>query len=81
MAGAAGGSKCEESSATAENGEDTYVRCPSCGYAANVEAVRVLAPDERPWRDAVPAAHRADLGQSHHRHARGTVSNQRYSQG
>ena len=31
----------EEFLATAENGEDTYVRCPSCGYAANVEAVEV----------------------------------------
>ncbi len=56
MAGAMGGSKSEEFLATAENGEDTYVRCPSCGYAANVEAVRVPAPDERPY-DAVPAAH------------------------
>ncbi len=56
MAGAMGGSKSEEFLATAENGEDTYVRCASCGYAANVEAVRVPAPDERPY-DAVPAAH------------------------
>ena len=39
MAGAMGGSKSEEFLATAENGEDTYVRCPNCGYAANVEAV------------------------------------------
>ena len=44
MAGAMGGSKSEEFLATAENGEDTYVRCESCGYAANVEAVRVPAP-------------------------------------
>ena len=44
MAGAMGGSKSEEFLATAENGEDTYVRCEDCGYAANVEAVRVPAP-------------------------------------
>ena len=45
MAGAMGGSKSEEFLATAENGEDTYVRCANCGYAANVEAVRVPTPD------------------------------------
>src|SRR3954454_3613175 len=56
MAGAMGGSKSEESVSTAEVGEDTYVRCTSCGYAANVEAVRVPAPDPVPW-DGVPAAH------------------------
>ena len=44
MAGAMGGSKSEEFLATAENGEDTYVRCDNCGYAANVEAVRVPTP-------------------------------------
>ena len=44
MAGAMGGSKSEEFLATAEVGEDTYVHCTSCGYAANVEAVRVPAP-------------------------------------
>ncbi|MGL5908888.1 MAG: proline--tRNA ligase, partial [Phycicoccus sp.] len=59
MAGAMGGSRSEEFLATAENGEDTYVRCPSCGYAANVEAVRVPVPDDV---DAagVPAAHVED---------------------
>ena len=56
MAGAMGGSKSEEFLATAENGEDTYVRCPHCGYAANVEAVRVPVPDALPYADA-PAAH------------------------
>ncbi|MEP6632101.1 MAG: proline--tRNA ligase [Lapillicoccus sp.] len=56
MAGAMGGSKSEEFLATAENGEDTYVRCPNCGYAANVEAVRVPVPPAQDWSDA-PAAH------------------------
>jgi prolyl-tRNA synthetase len=56
MAGAMGGSKSEEFLATAENGEDTYVRCANCGYAANVEAVRVPVPDAVPYA-GVPAAH------------------------
>ncbi len=55
MAGAMGGSKSEEFLATAENGEDTYVRCDSCGYAANVEAVRVPAPAARPVEGLAPA--------------------------
>src|SRR3954463_6620602 len=55
-AGAMGGSKSEEFLATAENGEDTYVRCTSCDYAANVEAVQVPAPQPVPYDD-VPAAH------------------------
>ena len=59
MAGAMGGSKSEEFLATAENGEDTYVRCTNCGYAANVEAVRVPAPEPVGW-EGVPAAHVED---------------------
>jgi len=37
--GAMGGSASEEFLAPCENGEDTFVRCDSCDYAANVEAV------------------------------------------
>ncbi|MEO7061182.1 MAG: proline--tRNA ligase, partial [Lapillicoccus sp.] len=59
MAGAMGGSKSEEFLATAENGEDTYVRCPNCGYAANVEAVRVPVPPALDWADT-PASHVED---------------------
>jgi prolyl-tRNA synthetase len=59
MAGAMGGSKSEEFLATADNGEDTYVRCENCGYAANVEAVRVPAPDPIPYA-ALPASHVED---------------------
>ncbi|MDQ2757026.1 MAG: proline--tRNA ligase [Actinomycetota bacterium] len=59
MAGAMGGSKSEEFLATAENGEDTYVRCPNCGFAANVEAVRVPVPDAVDWTGA-PEAHVED---------------------
>jgi len=54
--GAMGGSKSEEFLATAANGEDTYVRCTSCDYAANVEAVQVRAPQPQSYDDA-PAAH------------------------
>jgi prolyl-tRNA synthetase len=39
MSGPMGGSKSEEFIAPAAAGEDTIVRCGSCGYAANVEAV------------------------------------------
>ena len=39
MSGAMGGSKSEEFLAPCPTGEDTYVLCNSCGYAANVEAM------------------------------------------
>ena len=39
MAGAMGGSRSEEFLAPCPTGEDTYVLCESCGYAANVEAM------------------------------------------
>jgi prolyl-tRNA synthetase len=57
--GAMGGSKSEEFLAKAEAGEDTYVRCTSCDYAANVEAVQVPTPPAQPYDDA-PAAHAED---------------------
>jgi prolyl-tRNA synthetase len=45
MSGAMGGSKSEEFLAPCATGEDTYVLCQSCGYAANVEAmVTTVAP-------------------------------------
>jgi prolyl-tRNA synthetase len=44
MSGAMGGSASEEFLAVSSVGEDTYVRCTTCDYAANVEAVRVPAP-------------------------------------
>lgn len=39
VSGAMGGSKSEEFLAPCATGEDTYVLCPQCGYAANVEAM------------------------------------------
>jgi prolyl-tRNA synthetase len=56
QSGAMGGSKSEEFLATASVGEDTYVRCTNCDYAANVEAVESRAPLAVAYDDA-PAAH------------------------
>jgi prolyl-tRNA synthetase len=58
MSGAMGGSASEEFLASAETGEDTYVRSPG-GYAANVEAVVTPIPDPLGYEDA-PAAHVED---------------------
>ena len=47
MSGAMGGSASEEFLAPCETGEDTYVLCQKCGYAANVEAMTtVVAPHD-----------------------------------
>jgi len=56
MSGAMGGSASEEFLAPTDVGEDSFVRCLACGYAANVEAVRTPAP---PAIDVagLPAAH------------------------
>ncbi|HEX3930982.1 MAG TPA: proline--tRNA ligase [Nocardioides sp.] len=55
-AGAMGGSKSEEFLAKAAVGEDTYVSCTRCDYAANVEAVDTPAPAATSY-DEEPAAH------------------------
>ncbi|GIE32109.1 proline--tRNA ligase [Actinoplanes italicus] len=47
VSGAMGGSASEEFLATAEVGEDTYVGCTNCDYAANTEAVTTPAPPAR----------------------------------
>lgn len=56
MSGAMGGSGSEEFLAVCDSGEDTYVQCPSCGLAANVEAIVTKAPAQIDF---------ADLPQSH----------------
>jgi prolyl-tRNA synthetase len=56
MSGAMGGSASEEFLAPTEVGEDTYVRCAHCDYAANVEAVVTPAPAALD-ASGVPAAH------------------------
>lgn len=45
MSGAMGGSASEEFLAPLEVGEDTFIRCTNCDYAANVEAVVTPPPD------------------------------------
>lgn len=45
MSGAMGGSASEEFLAPMDVGEDSFVRCPNCGFAANTEAVTVPVPD------------------------------------
>jgi len=47
VSGAMGGSASEEFLAPAPTGEDTFVSCTSCDYAANTEAVEVRAPAEQ----------------------------------
>src|SRR6478672_969407 len=59
MSGAMGGSASEEFLVPLEVGEDTYVRCTNCDYAANTEAVRVPAPPAVSVDDA-PAARVVD---------------------
>ena len=44
VSGAMGGSGSEEFLAPCETGEDTYVLCNKCGYAANVEAMVTKVP-------------------------------------
>ncbi|GAA2133218.1 proline--tRNA ligase [Streptomyces synnematoformans] len=44
VSGAMGGSASEEFLAPAAAGEDTYVQCPSCGFAANTEALTTTVP-------------------------------------
>ena len=54
VAGAMGGSSSEEFLAPCPTGEDTYVLCEKCGYAANVEAmVTKVAPADSSKVDAM----------------------------
>jgi prolyl-tRNA synthetase len=48
VSGAMGGSASEEFLAESPVGEDTFVRCPASGYAANVEAVVTARPESLP---------------------------------
>jgi prolyl-tRNA synthetase len=58
VSGAMGGSKSEEFLAPCPTGEDTYVLCPKCGFAANVEAmVTKVAPSDA---TGVPALEELD---------------------
>jgi prolyl-tRNA synthetase len=48
MSGAMGGSASEEFLTPVDVGEDTYVRCTNCDFAANTEAVEIPAPPPVP---------------------------------
>jgi prolyl-tRNA synthetase len=45
VSGAMGGSASEEFLAPAPSGEDSFVQCTNCDYAANTEAVEIAAPE------------------------------------
>ena len=53
VSGAMGGSRSEEFLAPCPTGEDTYVLCEKCGYAANVEA---MVTKVAPFAGDAPAA-------------------------
>jgi prolyl-tRNA synthetase len=55
QSGAMGGSASEEFLAPTDSGEDTYVRCTACDYAANVEAF-LTAPIAPADTSPLPAA-------------------------
>jgi prolyl-tRNA synthetase len=55
VSGAMGGSASEEFLAPTESGEDTFVQCTNCDYAANTEAVEIAVP---------PAQDPADVAES-----------------
>jgi prolyl-tRNA synthetase len=59
LSGAMGGSASEEFLAPATTGEDTFIRCTSCDYAANAEAVVTPVPPALDYTNA-PAAHVED---------------------
>ena len=59
MSGAMGGSASEEFLAPTVVGEDSFVRCSGCDYAANVEAVQTPAPGALD-ATGIPAAHTED---------------------
>ena len=61
VSGAMGGSASEEFLAESPIGEDTFVRCPQSGYAANVEAVVTARPESLPI-DGQPEAVVHDTG-------------------
>jgi prolyl-tRNA synthetase len=54
VSGAMGGSASEEFLVPAEAGEDTFVQCTNCDYAANTEAVVIAAPEPHDPQDYPP---------------------------
>jgi prolyl-tRNA synthetase len=58
VSGAMGGSASEEFLAPTPAGEDTFVECSSCAYAANIEAAEIAPPP--PGAGSHPAAAEVD---------------------
>ncbi len=75
MSGAMGGSASEEFLAPLEIGEDTFVRCGSCGYAANVEAFVTPVPAPIPLDGLAAGRRPRHTGHADHRHAWSTHVN------
>ncbi len=55
VSGAMGGSASEEFLVPAASGEDTFVQCTNCDYAANTEAVVIAAPEPSDPTEHPPA--------------------------
>ena len=56
VSGAMGGSASEEFLVPSPSGEDTFVQCTSCDYAANTEAVEIAAPEPTDPKEHPPEA-------------------------
>ncbi|MDA2962635.1 MAG: proline--tRNA ligase [Actinomycetota bacterium] len=79
VSGAMGGSRSEEFLAPCSTGEDTYVLCPQCAYAANVEAmVTRVAPGDP---SSVPALEELDTPNTPTIDSLVAVMNQRFGGG
>ena len=70
MSGAMGGSKSEEFLATAENGEDTYVRCTNCGLRGQRRGRAGAGAAGAGLTDAPGRPRRGHAGHPHHRDPR-----------
>ena len=68
MSGAMGGSASEEFLAPFAVGEDTFVRCTNCDYAANTEAVEIAAPAADADRRLARGGRRRHPGHADDRH-------------
>jgi prolyl-tRNA synthetase len=60
MSGAMGGSRSEEFLAPSPTGEDTYLLCEKCGYAANVEAMKTKVEPVTTSMESIPPIEELD---------------------
>ena len=66
LSGAMGGSASEEFLAPLPVGEDTFIRCTSCDFAANVEAVHTPVPEAAIVRRAASCRRARHAEDAHH---------------